>query len=130
MSSLKSKWVIVSGGNAIRFWREGNEDWRPVCFQVFDAFEAKGLGEKEWHWEHSKDWFLDGHVKWDGCINWQTNPDCMAHGCGPSYAEEMAHIFQAIFHVAKRYVDMLGDEAPPMPPETIEIEGELEESDD
>ena len=121
-----SKWVIVPNCNAIHFWREGNESWRPVYFRVFDACEAKGPDDEDFAWELlNNDWFIDGHVKWDGCINWQTNPECMAHGCSPSYAEEMAHIFQAIYHVAKRYVDMLGDVAPPLPLETIEIEGEL-----
>lgn len=131
MTELKSKWVIVPDGNAIHFWRKGNEDWQPVYFRVFDACQAKSVGDKDWRWELvNNDWFLDGHVKWDGCINWQTNPECMAHGCSPSYAQEMTNIFQAIFHIAKRYVDMLGDDAPPMPEEAIEIEGELEALDD
>ena len=24
---------------------------------------------------------LRAFVKWDGCTNWETNEDCMAHGC-------------------------------------------------
>lgn len=24
---------------------------------------------------------ITGSIKWDGCMNWQTNPDCMAHFC-------------------------------------------------
>lgn len=28
-----------------------------------------------------------GSVKWDGCVNWESNPGCMVHSCGLSDVE-------------------------------------------
>lgn len=43
---------------------------------------------------------VTGSVKWDGCINWQTDPGCMAHGCGPSHADTVAAMFREVYRQA------------------------------
>jgi len=37
-----------------------------------------------------------GFLKYDGCMNWQTDPDCMAHFCDP---EQAGNFMNAIKHV-------------------------------
>ena len=128
------EWVILTEENvAIRFERhEYHTD-----FRVFDValttHYADGKPQAErweifdggdsWTLEAWADafWQIRGSVKWDGCINWETNPECMAHGCGPRYVENIAAIFSAIYAYNKRHFDMLGDEAPPMPQPFLEI---------
>lgn len=77
--------------------------------------------EGEWEAFNPQDIELDGTLKWDGCINWQTNPECMMHGCGPHHAHAIAAIFQAIYHVGGRQFDFLGDDAPEPPDGFLEL---------
>ena len=52
-------------------------------------FATAELGENKLHVDFNVYLVDDDHdeyefnicVKWDGCSNWQTNDDCMAHGC-------------------------------------------------
>lgn len=43
---------------------------------------------------------ITGFLKWDGCINWQTDPECMAHGCGPSSADVIGSAFREVYRQA------------------------------
>jgi hypothetical protein len=134
MSEQSTAWIVLTDhGIAIRFERhehhidfrvfnvvcasysDGKGGWKEV-WQLFDGSASHALEEQaKAYWE------LDGSVKWDGCINWQTNPDCMAHGCGPRTVEHIRDTFASVYAYADRYFDLLGDEAPPMPEPFIEI---------
>jgi hypothetical protein len=95
----------------------GNDGkWTQADWELFDGSESHTLAE----WQ-SAFWEIEGHIKWDGCINWQTNPECMVHGCGPNEARGVGEIFEAAFAFAKRHFDLLGDEAPAMPQPFIEV---------
>lgn len=76
-----------------------------------------------WQAEDWKDacWNFDGALKWDGCINWQTNPEIMMHGCGPQHVDQITAVFQTVYHVGKRHFDLLGDEVPALPANAIEL---------
>lgn len=81
-------------------------------------------GEGQWElsdWQVAE-WEIDGSLKWDGCIDWQTNPECMVHGCSPRHAEEIAAVFSTVYHIGKRYMDLLGDDVPELPASAIEME--------
>ena len=112
-------WVILADHNvAIRYAVHPYV----MNFAVYDCVLAGNTGDNmEWtlFWANA-DNVIDGALKWDGCVNWQTNPDCMMHGCGPRHAQVIADIFAAIYHVGKRHFDMLGDNPPPMPANAIE----------
>lgn len=127
-------WIILADQNiAIRFQRHEHH----IDFLVFEAafatyFENGKKGEQRWEIgdcgdDHPLDqwadahWELRGHIKWDGCINWETNPDCMAHGCGTGNLSRIHDTFAAIYAFAKRHFDLLGDEAPTMPSPFLEI---------
>jgi hypothetical protein len=45
---------------------------------------------------------ISGSVKWDGCINWETNPACMMHFCGPSDADRLAALFKDVWEEARK----------------------------
>lgn len=122
-------WIILCDHNlAIRYEVEKYY----MDFLTFDAALSGHIGEEmEWclfdgshshdfaEWE-SAHWNIRGSVKWDGCINWSTNEDCAMHGCGPGHAKEMGDLFAAIYNLAKRHFDLLGDPAPVMPDNVIE----------
>ena len=37
---------------------------------------------------------ITGSVKWDGCMNWQTNPNCMAHFCSAEDIDTLSRGFK------------------------------------
>lgn len=56
---------------------------------------------------------IHGSVKWDGCINWQTTEDCMAHFCSPENADELSRAFkEAWVGCANKMGDNYDDFAP------------------
>jgi hypothetical protein len=126
-------WLVLTEQNyAIRFsFDNGNY---AIDFRIFSACESSyGANETmSWglfdgnsshdfgEWERA-DWEIDGAVKWDGCINWQTNQTCMAHGCGPTYPDDLHAIFCAVYSAGGWFYDYLGDEPPKMPRGVINI---------
>ena len=86
---------------------------------LFDGANQYDLAEHE-----QADFEIRGSLKWDGCINWETNPDCMMHGCGPGHAAEIGAMFNAVYHVGKRHFDLLGDDVPPLPEGAFEFAGD------
>lgn len=132
--TLIPAWIILTEQMiAIRF----SFDYGHKCtmaFRVFDACQAFPFGSDEGAWQLTdcgetyaldkwQDAFctIDGDLKWDGCINWQTNPECMMHGCGSNHVEQITAIFQTIYHVGKRHMDFLGDAVPAMPKGALEL---------
>ena len=47
---------------------------------------------------------IAGTVKWDGCCNWQTNPDCMAHFCQLSDLDELREFFNRVYALAAQHI--------------------------
>lgn len=45
-------------------------------------------------------WEVQALVKWDGCINWETHPECMAHFCEPQEADYLAPTFRLAWRLA------------------------------
>lgn len=126
-------WLIMTEQNyAIRFsFDNGNY---AMDFRVFAAAEGWHTGDTVGSWGlfdgnndfAFEDWGnafceIDGAVKWDGCINWQTNPECMMHGCGPRHISTISAIFETVYAAGSAYYDYLGDEPPPMPKGVISI---------
>lgn len=129
-------WAILKAHNlAIRFSFERHV----MNFAVYGAAEAYYPGEQTGAWElwNGEDghpfaeweqafWEIDGGLKWDGCINWQTNPECMMHGCSPRHAKQIADLFDTVYHIGKRHFDLLGDAVPELPDE-VEIVPSVQE---
>lgn len=131
-------WVILTKENyAIRFSFDYGHT-SALSFRVYEA-SCQMSPEEKWEIRGGEDgcgdyedlaaWkrafaSIDGALKWDGCINWQTNPDLMVHGCGPSHVNALQAIFATVYHVGKRYNDLLGDPVPPMPEGAIELNAE------
>lgn len=46
------------------------------------------------------DYSIRGSVKWDGCINWETSPNCMYHFCEPAHADHLAQMFKDVWREA------------------------------
>jgi hypothetical protein len=120
-------WLIMPEQNrAIRFsFDHGNYS---ISFRVFDAAEGWREGDAVGSWSlwdgcndrdfadwENADWDIHGDLKWDGCINWETNPNCMAHGCSPNYSRDLHLIFNTIYAAGGWFYDFLGDEPPKMP---------------
>ena len=40
---------------------------------------------------------ITGSVKWDGCMNWETNPQVLYHFCSPDDAETLAASFKDVW---------------------------------
>jgi hypothetical protein len=102
------------------FLASEDEDGKWDIFATMDNFPLSEWGSVPWE--------IDGALKWDGCINWQTNPDCMAHGCGPRYVDQITAIFQTVYSVGKRRMSLLGDEVKPLPDGALEVGEEGEKS--
>lgn len=47
--------------------------------------------------------YISGSVKWDGCSNWDFEPDSetLVHFCGLDDAEEMLELFKRMYAIAK-----------------------------
>ena len=41
-----------------------------------------------------------GYIKWDGCMNWMTDPRLMLHHCTPSDIEELSCALQTAYAIA------------------------------
>lgn len=133
--SLDPFWIILTGAwKAVRFSFDAGHT-STMNFRVYAVAQAR---DGNWLIQGGRDgcgdfdpldmWAecfaqISGAIKWDGCINWETNPDVMMHGCGPHHVRELNEIFAAVFHVAKRFNDLLGDEAPELPEDAIEVPG-------
>lgn len=51
---------------------------------------------------------IRGSLKWDGCINWETDPDCMMHNCGMDSIRELTACFERLYaEAATDYPDVL-----------------------
>lgn len=77
-------------GYAIR-WRRVNE--------VVAGFELFKPYNTEWTM------VFRGAVKWDGCANVETDPDCMLHICGPEGWEPFCEALREISKQALRVLD-------------------------
>lgn len=66
-----------------------HENGLSVEFSIYDDVDDEG--EPSW----------TGWVKWDGCINWQTDPGCMAHFCGPHAVDDFAAAFRTVWDTAR-----------------------------
>ena len=88
--------VVIPGGYNVDFkvfdaaWC--SDDNRPLIMDNGAPYPLETWKDRFWVW--------GGYVKWDGCSNWQTNPDCMAHFCGPNQGEDLATIWQEIYRLA------------------------------
>jgi hypothetical protein len=124
----KPKWIILKDHMVgVRLWFEYSH---AINFRSFNVVqEARGdwyiAADGDFHTLASYediDYEIEGSIKWDGCINWQTSPECMAHGCGPSYIDIVHAVFTAAYaEAAKHFGDMI-KEAKPMPENALEIE--------
>ena len=91
----------------------GNINPSSFEFQLFDASNVDGE-IKDARIE------LSGFVKWDGCINWETDRSCMLHGCGPAPSDVVA-VFTAIYAASHSMLETPIFEPPSMPDGVINI---------
>lgn len=52
------------------------------------------------------DWVIQANVKWDGCINWETSPDCMYHFCGPEDSLRLHRAFVRAWEFTRDNLDV------------------------
>lgn len=45
---------------------------------------------------------ISGSVKWDGCINWQTNSECMAHACDAEELKKQLELVNVVYAEAMK----------------------------
>lgn len=75
------KAIEVPEGELRMAWRQG--DAHVLAFRFFSAYPGMP----------TDDWEIEAGVKWDGCINWETNPDCLYHFCDPGSVASLARAF-------------------------------------
>jgi hypothetical protein len=46
-----------------------------------------------------------GHLKWDGCLNWQTSETCMAHACTPEDIDRFAAALKKLWSLGKGNIE-------------------------
>ncbi len=80
-------------------------------FKVFECLEYepggavvlndRDTGGKPADSREEAQWVLEGHLKWDGCINFRTEENgCAAHLCGLSYWRRFAAMFEEVYKLA------------------------------
>jgi hypothetical protein len=118
-------------GICVRCWYEQEHS---MSFRVFDVIEWSSPKEGEPQFElgdggsplpfsewGKADWEIDGYLKWDGCINWQTNPHVMYHGCSPEMIDQLKDIFSIVYAIGGRYLKDIGGPQVSLPEECVEI---------
>jgi hypothetical protein len=78
---------------------EVHENGLSVAFSIYD--DQDDAGEPSW----------EGYVKWDGCVNWQTDTGCMAHFCCPEDIDAFAATFRTVWDLARPYFAGREDES-------------------
>jgi hypothetical protein len=86
-------------GSGLIVYHERDRDGLPlVRFRVMsEGLEPRapsGWGERP---------EFEGHVRFDGCINWQTDDGCMAHFCGPDDADAWRAVFARLWELPAEY---------------------------
>lgn len=72
---------------------------------VFWRLHENGLSvEFEFRCDQDGEVEISGFHKWDGCVNWNTNPDCMYHFCGADDAERLTAMFRTVAAIASREI--------------------------
>lgn len=90
-------------------------DYRePTLFAETDRFDIKasihenGLSIEFRLYESGEDdpdtWDYGGALKWDGCLNWQTNPACLAHYCRLADHVALGVAFEKVGEMAREHV--------------------------
>ena len=69
---------------------------------LFSAYECSVDFEIQ---RHNNEWETEitGHIKWDGCANFETNNDCMMHVCGVEEFSDISLIMQHLYALAREY---------------------------
>jgi hypothetical protein len=47
---------------------------------------------------------ITGRLKWDGCMDWETNPICMYHFCSPKDVFDLAKMFDYLYSIGKEHI--------------------------
>lgn len=68
-------------------------------------------GSVEFIVTHEGETEVEGHVRWDGCVNWQTPDGTMAHSCVPADVASLAAALMMVWPLARR---LYGDRADPL----------------
>ena len=78
---------IVSGDSAEVAWQKAGEDVEPIPVEYLDEAEC----------------FLSGHVKWDGCSNWNFDEQekVSIHFCSVQQAMNIGVLFERLYRMAK-----------------------------
>lgn len=76
------------------------------AFGVTQSSEGPVYGRAdEWHKGPTEvDWELAGELKWDGCMDFQTNPECMVHGCVRADMESVGRVLVAVWDMGSRRI--------------------------
>lgn len=56
--------------------------------------------------EHNDEWRVRAGVKWDGCINWETNPNYLYHFCEPACVARLARAFDRAWEFTRDNLDV------------------------
>ncbi len=82
--------ILATDENGNRLYNKKGSDWSP---NFVDNLE-------------DADKFLRGHVKWDGCSNWEIEPDqiAMLHFCDKEQAQNVGVLFGRIYDLAAKFI--------------------------
>lgn len=69
-----------------------HENGLSVAFTIYDDDDIGG------------DPSVEGSVNMDGCVNWQTDPDGLAHFCGPHSLDGFAACFRGVWDLARKAI--------------------------
>jgi hypothetical protein len=89
---MTEKQTVAVGSLTLTYW--AHEEGFPIV--VWDV--RAGLADP----------LFSGHIRFDGCINWETSPDVMLHFCDPDDADEFREVFRRLWELPGQ---LLGDTA-------------------
>lgn len=90
--------VMEPGEYSVKFWvfptcQTTGENPETLIHDDNETYPLDTWRDRFWEWR--------GTLKWDGCANWETNPECMMHFCEPSEAQAMADVWKTIYRLAQ-----------------------------
>ena len=97
MSELEhGPWTLVEVGD-----EELPLRWALGYNNLFMCFEIATLAHQGEPFSDPDDTEATGALKWDGCINWETSPDCMYHFCEPGDLDRLQRALRRVWTLGK-----------------------------
>ena len=79
-----------------------------ISFEAIPIFNVLLYGDSDYSstdpWDEELAYDFRGSLKWDGCINWETNKDCMAHACSLEQVSSVSDVFKSVYAAASEHM--------------------------